>query len=473
MKTISIFGSCVTRDVMAILEERELMKHKRSVGGINPIAAVSASGKFDISEESIKAFNNFHFPRRNACLDINGKVFDFLFEEIADYIFIDTFDACMPMLKYVDEDKSFYITAGWDLLGKKAAENVLNIKPDDISDVDPITDITLEQWNECIDIICHNILRHYDQSQIILNVFYSVAKIIDLNNGNIYDFTDDVNSHSRERNKLLKALNERFICNLPGSHKIEFPNTVYGSSCHKWGLSPVHYWRPYYNYVVDCVMTIAKGLPPEEEKALLNKEKDGYERKAENVVTQAMICGIKSEIEGLRKQNERLSAALSAQCSNCTVVSTIVKNINDIDSYIDFLKAVSNKYLIIFAARGIHGICLPDKTTDNIRGLGYGSFNSSGYGMYVGIIYKGLVLCDNYSLSSDAPQTYKNEQLKLEVTLNDKTVIIIKDVNYMSDQKGLNFVTYDTDNEVLIDSIAYDKRFPERYNYYNFGFKRK
>lgn len=234
--SVSIYGSCVTRDLFEY-DKSENLELKQYIARQSIISAVSAP--IDLEENQIKL--NSNFQKRMVLMDLKKNCFENLKENRSDYLIIDLIDERFPLLFY----KNSYCTASNEALHGIEQLKDLPVKQKIIyKGLLSIKDESLD-CNSIIREFCERIMRIYKPDEIILHRALFVDKYIN-KSGDIVSFSKNYLIDNKTKNQVLEYMYDLLVNFIPGIHIInEMPQTV-ASENHKWGLSPMHYYDDYY-----------------------------------------------------------------------------------------------------------------------------------------------------------------------------------------------------------------------------------
>lgn len=143
--------------------------------------------------------------------------------------------------------------------------------------------------------------------------------------------------------------------------------------------------------------------------------------------------------------------------------ASIVK-INNIKEYLDELNRIKRNYLIVMVVRDTPGSKMGDDELNKIHELGFTMFSNKLWMMYIGIIYQGNIyvnLCGREKKDALFLQLKLGNHLNLELSSQawrngDSCCVKINSVDYAVNLRGINIVTYDDVNSILLDTIGYD-----------------
>lgn len=144
---------------------------------------------------------------------------------------------------------------------------------------------------------------------------------------------------------------------------------------------------------------------------------------------------------------------------------------SDLLRYVKILEQIKSKYLIVLAVKDTAGNCLTTAEVNAVKALGFTKLNTKPQNMYVGVTFNKKVLCDKCGEERWQPvEVMINDQIEsMDIKLSsmawqhgNKAEIIINGTDYAVNIRGLNFVVFDTENNKLIDSAAFDYHSPNR-----------
>lgn len=245
-KRISIFGSCVTRDVFRIFPQNDI-EIDSYIARQNIASAVSSP--LPIDKNSINLSSSFQ--KEVVWLDFNKKTFDVLSADKSDWLIIDLIDERLSLLNI----EGTYIT--------KSNEAVNGgVIPDNSKDC-PLRfdgrdyyrgDICIRK---SINLFCEKIKNIYPQNRIIIHKAKCVDHYKD-KNGKLCKYDDEKISLANTINSLLDYMYDILFHNLSGCHIVDCMEGAYGSETHLWGLSIIHYEDIYYKKILEKLKDILK-----------------------------------------------------------------------------------------------------------------------------------------------------------------------------------------------------------------------
>ena len=244
--SLSIYGSCVSRDIFAIANDTKF-DLKAYIARQSVISAVAPK----IPEGKIPLQNSSPWRMRAVECDLQKSTFDILKQEKSDYLLIDLIDERFPLLplfgSYVTASNEFYESAPEKY--RSASKLAKSEKNGEIY----LGEICME---ETIREFCSRLKEIYAPEQIIIHHAlmsdYYMGK-----NGERKEFGIPQKSMNHRLNAVMEAMYQRLQTYLPGAHVIRETNGMVADEDHKWGLAPMHYQKEYYERVLARLYEIA------------------------------------------------------------------------------------------------------------------------------------------------------------------------------------------------------------------------
>ena len=246
MRKLSIFGSCVSRDLLEYPENRFL-----SLGAyIGRQSVVSAVSKpLSCQLESIALSSSFQ--RRQVYHDLVKDTFKVLEGSKADYLMIDL----------IDERFNLGILDG-SIVTLSNEMTVSTYRAEEIQTVPRIYDRTSKDYmingtslRGHMDAFVERLLDLYLPEQIILHKAFFVNSYI-TKEGERENFGISQRSWNKRNNHLLHFMHDYLQTCLPQAHVIDLCENFHADAKHKWGLSPMHYQEGYYRVALAAVKRI-------------------------------------------------------------------------------------------------------------------------------------------------------------------------------------------------------------------------
>ena len=235
---VSIFGSCVTRDLFEFTEN-DFMILKSYIARQSIISAVSES--IECKKQDIKLESNFQ--REMVFHDFCKDSFTILGRDRSDFVIIDLIDERFSLIRY----KGSFVTASTYLINSKLLDNSVLYKVEKGKDNKYyLEDNDIDKYLEDF---CLKMLTQYEPFQIILHKAFLLDKYIDIN-GKLCDFGRNYIVNNKKTNERLCYMYNYLETYMKCGLVIDCCREYYASEKHKWGLAPMHYCNEYYNEVL-------------------------------------------------------------------------------------------------------------------------------------------------------------------------------------------------------------------------------
>lgn len=269
-------------------------------------------------------------------------------------------------------------------------------------------------------------------------------------------------------------------------HNSEFSQWVEKSAEEKLKIALVNCGCDFGDILIEFLKSKNTDLIFTHNNEILNDEEISYIKQADIIISADLftkvityksgLCIIPIKQHILHLQNQKYVDAIQekiyADCLTNTELKKTVINIYDAYAYLEILKQLKNRYLIVLAVKDHPGVYFTEEMLSCIYSLGFNNFRAEQWRMYVGVVENTTIYFDRLGEKAELPVNYENEELKLKVSSNawrglNKAEIVINGVDYACNFRGLNIVIYDTVENLLIDSVAIDMLNKE------YNFKRK
>jgi [citrate (pro-3S)-lyase] ligase len=142
-------------------------------------------------------------------------------------------------------------------------------------------------------------------------------------------------------------------------------------------------------------------------------------------------------------------------------------------NYLQLLKGLSKRYMILITVRDTTGAFLTDDIAIGIKALGFTVDLSFEKGLkkqhhhtYIGVIDRGQVICETLSKQKEPSYyTATRDGVLYEVASKsypegNTAIIKIDGVDYATNRRGLNIVVFDPIVKIVIDSVCFDTYAP-------------
>lgn len=261
MKTVSVIGSCVCRDLFE-KDNGENFSFHTDIRFSSPISMLSepvnfVHADFETFVKDVKVVNGKWY-RKNLINDINKTAFKALEENHGEYLILDFAESRISLaeiswpdrtdkllVSYSTSFRSHYSASFKKNIFKNARLNILN----------PLT-FNDEFWIKTVKDFANKLLKIFDEEKIILIRNKPAAHFVDYK-GILHPYFSKDHFNSIILCKiLLDKLDKTFIDCCPKCKVVEIPNYALGYQKHKWGNHPFHFTQTYYDYLLDCIKAI-------------------------------------------------------------------------------------------------------------------------------------------------------------------------------------------------------------------------
>lgn len=266
--SISVLGCCVSRDTAA----RDIFNVGRYAGLISPYSMLSGKA-YELSADDVRKGGISGVFARSTHLDAANSVIKYLSEVKSDWLLFDICAARRAILKWHDKEliltNNFFQSAHYSHILKLLGE------PDE--EINAL-DIPFTVMAERMERVCDEVLALYKPGRIILHKAYGVNDYL-TKDGKLKKFSDDKIAENVKRRILLEKLNNICENKFKGCHIIEMPDGVFADEMHRWGIQPLHFFGPYYDYAAEAIQIIDKRKNADEERAEIAALRKSYSEK--------------------------------------------------------------------------------------------------------------------------------------------------------------------------------------------------
>lgn len=242
---ISIFGSCVSRDILEYASSGSFAL--KTYIARQSILSATSNQINDIADEDILLESQFQ--KRMVLADLRKNAFDTLKNDGSKYLLIDLIDERFPLALIngsictasnefvcgLPEKRKLYPQAK-----KRLVKDTLYLEK--------------RAMDERIDHFCKLLSEIYPADHIVLHRAKMVDRYI-AKNGEIVDFSKAYLKNNLEVNTILEHMYCRIEKCIPGIRIIDEMQGTFATESHKWGLSPMHYEEGYYHRVLNKLLS--------------------------------------------------------------------------------------------------------------------------------------------------------------------------------------------------------------------------
>lgn len=260
---ISIFGSCVTRDILNFDTENKFSL-KTYIARQSVISSVSPPSYSKITEDAIKL--DSAFQRREVLADIQKTAFSQFKNDDSDFLIIDLIDERLGLVCWKDS----IITHSSEL---KNSGLLVGDEPRIryTTDSDGQLLANGEAILESFEVFCRRITEVYDQKNIIIHFADAKTKYLS-KNGQTVDFPNDRIKNSTNINRIYGAMYDLLAKYLPDAKRIDIRKKYIAAENHRWGLATIHYEEDYYKEAYQILLKCIKESIDENKTPCNNSE---------------------------------------------------------------------------------------------------------------------------------------------------------------------------------------------------------
>lgn len=149
-------------------------------------------------------------------------------------------------------------------------------------------------------------------------------------------------------------------------------------------------------------------------------------------------------------------------------VTDSLQNTRDISLYLDCLKRIKERSIIILSTRQTPGDIMPEPVFEKIHELGFTNLTKTKLQMYVGVISRGIPICDQSAEFPNVPVEFNScvEGVDLSVISRSwngglLSSIILNGAEYSMNMMCWNIVVYDLIENRVLDSCNYCAAYTE------------
>ena len=438
--TYSTLGSCVIRDIFRIADKEKHFGKVRNIGFISPISMFSKiSVPCGELKQQITSCTASGFEKRNILLDIDGRIFDYLAEEISEYIIIDLADIRLNLMTAADEIVSIRNNYVESMLTKKYLSKCGYA-------FKRVIDIDQSLLLDYLDRFCDEILKWWNPPKIILIESYPVRMFQDRfkkidKNGYFEDSYMFDHDYTRVFRLSYKHVKDRLQCRCVSMPDMQY---VLADFAHAWGPSPFHYTDKVYEYLYDQICSIVfQNYSSQKEKILKQIKYEYY-----------------SAIDRVHNSANQEQCPLSKEMIRCLSTESFTE-------YIAYLKDLKN-CIVIFAVKDTLGSYFNNEMQQRMMDLGLveNFIRQHGSG-YIAVLKDGIVIheklnkTDGYDYFIDTIDYINLFIVSKAYKYGNSASICVNGEEYAVNKRGVNIVVFDMNRQKVVDSVAFDTHVPK------------
>lgn len=235
--SISIFGSCVTRDVFELDTQKRLML-KTYVARQAIASAVSEPIECALEDINLES----KFQRQQVYYDLTKASFDLFANDNSQYLIIDLIDERFRLIK--KDGKIFTNSTYLEQSDYFQDKQIISYEY-----LDGEYWVDAKRLSDYIDEFCKRISTIYLGEHVILHKAYMLDYYVN-KAGEVKEFPPNYLKQNKTVNMRLDYMYNRIISNIPNLRIIDVCNNAIADEKHRWGLAPMHYCENYYQEVL-------------------------------------------------------------------------------------------------------------------------------------------------------------------------------------------------------------------------------
>ncbi len=288
MKTISVIGSCVCRDLFE-KDKGENYSFHTDIRFSSPISMLSEPvdfihAEFDNFKKNVEVVGTKWY-KKNLINDINKTAFVALEEKHGEYLILDFAEARTPIaiVHWKNRpNKTLLVSNSITFREQYNANLSKNILSNTYIEIISPLAYSDDFWKKTIKDFSKKIKNIFSEEKIILIKNMPARYYVD-SDSFLHPYS--TNFHFGQIltcNILLDKLNNYFIECCPNCKVIEIPDNAIGYQLHQWGNHPFHFTDIYYEYLLNTVNEIILNDNPEGAKKYFDEYKDKFSRELEH-----------------------------------------------------------------------------------------------------------------------------------------------------------------------------------------------
>lgn len=245
---ISIFGSCVSRDIFNY-DTAKFFDLKSYIARQSIVSALAQPIPCSLEQIGLES----SFQRRMVYHDLVKDCFDLLAHDGSQFLIVDLIDERFSLAQVSDS----LIT--WS--NEMAASGFLKEPPALIAKEKQMAYVDSTGTEHkidllgCVDLFCDRILSLYPQEHVIIHKAMMMNYYI-TSSGKCRSFPLNYLMHSRKINSVLSAMYQRMSERMPKAAVIDLCGGGAADEKHRWGLAPMHYQEKYYGDAAEVLQRL-------------------------------------------------------------------------------------------------------------------------------------------------------------------------------------------------------------------------
>lgn len=261
MKSISVIGSCVCRDLFE-KDNGENFSFFTDIRFSSPISMLSSpvdfiKADFNCFQKNVPTVNG-NWYKKNLINDINKTAFEALREKHGEYLVLDFAESRISLanIKWNDKNAQLLVSNSVSFRAHYSASLSKNIFKDTSLEIINPLEYSDEFWKQTILDFSKELLKIFSEDKIILVKNKPGRLYLDAS-GLIHPYySKDHFDSIMLCDILLDKLYDWFVVYCPKCVVIDIPQFALGDQKHKWGNHPFHFFDIYYEYLLNCIKAV-------------------------------------------------------------------------------------------------------------------------------------------------------------------------------------------------------------------------
>jgi hypothetical protein len=265
MTSFNILGVCTSRDIFTLTGGDKKYEINQYTLGFSPLFAFDSGFKISKSDLDSIGPDVSAFRKRAFYIDLTRSVFDFLTVRSSDYLIVDV--ALLKDSYFLTVDGHYFLEG--KIRSPLYKELVEKFKCPAVKEACiPCDFLPKEEVDKRLKAYASKLLTIYSPEQIILCEHQHSRLYV--KGGKIGAFKD-FDKKWGMRDQFVAYCHGVLKRELKGCHVIGYLSNAVADLNHHFGVSPLHFSKGYYSYFMECIDTIVRKLPPDEERKKLEK----------------------------------------------------------------------------------------------------------------------------------------------------------------------------------------------------------
>ena len=254
MITVNIFGSCVSRDVLEVQQERKISL-RNYIARESIVSAIARPVLLETDRLNLVS----NFQKNMVIHDFQKDVFELFEMNRSDIVLIDLIEERFPIAEIDDS----YVTYSNELMtsGYIDAPKLIRWQKK-IYPIHWLGEKKGDKWkigkmnmDNVIVEFAQRLLSLYHPNQIIIHEVYLSDYYLNLDK-RVCFFPKNHLRNNKQMNEKYEYMYRRLERCIPGVQVINCSKSYMADENHKWGLSPMHFQKEYYEKVLEEINKI-------------------------------------------------------------------------------------------------------------------------------------------------------------------------------------------------------------------------